>query len=71
VTDVLGRDLEEARRILESEGFQVEVTETRTSRPVRLSGALRVVRQRLSSAGTAQVVVTRERYEPVPRSPGA
>jgi beta-lactam-binding protein with PASTA domain len=71
VIDVLGRDLEEARRVLESAGFKVEVTETRTSRPARLSGALRVVRQRATAGGTVQVMVTRERYEPVPRSPGA
>jgi hypothetical protein len=38
---------------------------------VRLFGALRVVRQREAEDGTVELVVTHERYEPVPRSPGA
>jgi hypothetical protein len=67
--DVLGWDVDEARRVLEAAGARVEVTETRTPRPVRLSGALRVVRQRETADGTVQLVATRERYEPAPRSP--
>jgi hypothetical protein len=70
VIDVLGRDLEDARRMLEAEGFQVEVTETRTPRPVALSGPLRVVRQRLDGR-TVRLVVTRERYAPAARVTGA
>jgi hypothetical protein len=64
VTDVLGRDLEHARRILEAEGFQVEVVETRSPRPVEVSGPLRVVRQRRTGERSVQLAVTHERYVP-------
>jgi beta-lactam-binding protein with PASTA domain len=64
VVDVLGQDLHEARRALEAAGFRVVVSETRTSRSVRLSGPLRVVRQRYEADGVVELVVTHERYEP-------
>jgi beta-lactam-binding protein with PASTA domain len=70
VVDVLGRDLESARRMLEAEGFRVEVEETRAPRPVRLSGPLRVVRQR-QDGRTVRLVVTHERYAPAAGSAGA
>ncbi|MDR7417974.1 MAG: PASTA domain-containing protein [Armatimonadota bacterium] len=66
--DVLGWPLDEARQALEAAGLRVEVVETRTPRPVRLSGALRVVRQRQATDGLVSLVATRERYEPVPRT---
>ncbi|MDR7544619.1 MAG: aliphatic sulfonate ABC transporter [Armatimonadota bacterium] len=68
--DVLGRDLDCARRILEAEGFQIEVKETRTPRPVALSGPLRVVRQR-QDGRVVRLVVTRERYAPAAGATGA
>ncbi len=64
MVDVLGQDLDEARRALEAAGFRVVVSETRTSRAVRLSGPLRVVRQRQQADGVVELVVTHERYEP-------
>jgi hypothetical protein len=70
VIDVLGWDLEDARRVLETDGRRVEVTETRSPRPVRVSGGRRVVRQREGPDGVIHLVVTRERYEPA-RAPGA
>jgi hypothetical protein len=71
VTDVLGRDLEEALRILEAEGVQVTVVETRSPRRVEVSGPLRVVRQRQAGEHSVQLAVTRERYVPAPRAPRA
>lgn len=68
MTDVLGRDLKDARRGLEAEGFHVEVVETRSPRQVEVSGPLRVVRQRQIDEHTVHLVVTRERYVPVPRT---
>jgi hypothetical protein len=70
VIDVLGHDLEHARRILEGAGCRLDITETRSPRRVTLTGALRVVRQR-SSGSTVYLVVTRERYEPLARPSGA
>jgi len=64
VIDVLGWELDAARAALEAAGRRVEVTETRTTRRVRLVGALRVVRQRETADGVVALVVTRERYEP-------
>lgn len=70
--DVLGRELEAARAMLEAAGLQVEVEETRTPRRVTLEGALRVIRQSLADgaaneAGTVRLVVTHERYVPASR----
>jgi hypothetical protein len=65
--DVLGWALDEARQALEAAGLRVEVVETRTPRPVRLSGALRVVRQRQAD-GVVHLVATHERYQPTPRA---
>ena len=72
--DVLGRDLETARSVLEAAGFDVQVEETRSPRRVALEGPLRVIRQTLADAAlgtatgaTVRLVVTRERYVPVPR----
>lgn len=67
--DVLGRELETARSMLEAAGLQVQVEETRTPRRVTLEGSLRVIRQTLTDgaaneAGTVRLVVTRERYVP-------
>jgi hypothetical protein len=64
VLDVLGRDLEQARRALEDAGFRVEVVETRTSRQVTLAGPLRVVRQQAAGDGLIRLTVTHERYVP-------
>ncbi len=66
--DVLGRDLEQARAALEAAGYQVEVIETRTPRAeqprgVTLTGARRVVRQRVTDR-VVRLVVTHERYVP-------
>ena len=65
--DVLGRELETARWMLEAAGLQVEVEETRTPRRVTLEGSLRVVRQTLTDGTTVRLVVTRERYVPASR----
>ena len=69
--DVLGRDLETARSVLEAAGFHVQVEETRSPRRVALEGPLRVIRQTLAegvaSAATVHLVVTHERYVPIPR----
>jgi beta-lactam-binding protein with PASTA domain len=65
--DVLGRELETARSMLEAAGLQVQVEETRTPRRVTLEGSLRVVRQTLTEGTTVRLVVTRERYVPVSR----
>jgi hypothetical protein len=70
VVDVLGYDLDHARRVLEAAGFELDVTETRSPRRVSLSGPFRVVRQRVDGS-TVRLVVTRERYEPAPRPTGA
>ncbi len=65
--DLLGQSLDQARALLEAEGYAVEVRETRPPRPdVQLVGALRVVRQTFAS-GTARLVVVHERYVPRPR----
>jgi hypothetical protein len=62
--DLLGRPLEQARALLDAEGYAVEVRETRPPRPgVQLLGALRVVRQSFAG-GTARLVVAHERYAP-------
>jgi hypothetical protein len=53
--------------MLEAAGLQVQVEETRTPRRVTLEGSLRVVRQTLTEGTTVHLVVTRERYVPVPR----
>lgn len=71
MNDVLGRDLEHARRVLEADGFQVEVVETRSPRRVEVRGPLRVVRQRQTGEHSVQLVVTHERYVPAPRPPRA
>ncbi|MGQ0571440.1 MAG: PASTA domain-containing protein [Armatimonadota bacterium] len=68
--DVLGRDLDEARSTLQAAGYRVEVTETRTRRPVLISGPLRVIRQRDPGDGVIHLVVTHEHYEPAPRVSG-
>jgi len=72
--DVLGRDLETARSVLEAAGFDAQVEETRSPRRVALEGPLRVIRQTLADAAmgavagaTVRLMVTRERYVPVPR----
>jgi hypothetical protein len=77
--DVLGRELEAARALLTAAGFQVEVEETRSPRRVMTEGALRVIRQTLggastgapAGAATVRLVVTRERYVPIPRDTAA
>ena len=67
--DVLGRDLERARAVLETAGYQVEVIETRTPRSVTLAGPLRVVRQQPAGEGLIRLTVTHERYVPPLRPP--
>lgn len=65
VPDVIGLELEDARRRLLASGMTVSVSETRSPlRGVSLSGPLRVVRQRLSASGAVELVVTPERYDP-------
>jgi len=55
--EVTGREVEEARRVLEAAGVTVvAVTETLPPRAARLTGALRVVRQRASEEGVRLVV---------------
>lgn len=62
--DVIGLELEEARRRLEAAGMVVAVSETRSPIPtVQLTGPMRVVRQRVTSEGV-ELVVTAERYDP-------
>jgi len=68
MVDVLGRDIEEARAMLEADGYQVEVVETRAPRAsqprgVTLTGARRVVRQQVNGR-VVRLVVTHERYVP-------
>jgi hypothetical protein len=60
--DVLALPLEEARRLLESEGMAVQVYETRPPRGGEGRGALRVISQR-QDGPTAILMVTHERYE--------
>lgn len=64
--DVIGLELEEARRRLAAAGLAIAaVTESRSPLPgVQLSGGLRVVRQRLGEDGSVELVVTPERYDP-------
>lgn len=63
--DVIGVELEEARRRLTAAGVAVgSVVETRPPRPVPLTGALRVVRSRPLGDGTVELIVVRERYQP-------
>lgn len=67
MSDVIGLDLEEARRRLAAAGVRIAtVVETRPPKPVELAGGLRVVRVRAGGEG-ADVVVTRERYLPAAR----
>ena len=67
--DVLGRELETARSMLAAAGLQVTVEETRTPRRVTLEGPLRVIRQTAAAGATVRLVVTHERYAPIPRDP--
>ena len=68
--DVLGRDLEEARRVLGAAGADVTVIETRAPRRPAVTGPLRVIRQRETAMGQVELVVTHERYELAPRTRG-
>ncbi|HXF82992.1 MAG TPA: PASTA domain-containing protein [bacterium] len=64
MADVVGLELEEARRRLAAAGLSVRsVTETRPPHPVELIGPLRVVRVRRDGAAV-DLVVTHERYVP-------
>ncbi len=68
VPDVIGLPLEDARARLTAAGVDItSVTETRSPQRVELTGPLRVIRVR--GDGPVDVVVTRERYVPVPRTP--
>jgi hypothetical protein len=68
VPDVIGLPLDEARARLANAGVEIRaVTETRPPKAADLTGALRVVRMR--GDGPVDLVVTRERYVPTPRSP--
>ncbi len=67
---MLGRSLEEARAVLETAGYRVEVTETRTPRSATLTGPLRVIRQRSTPEGVVYLTVTHERYVPAVRTRG-
>lgn len=62
MVDVLGLEADAALAVLEAAGWRVEVVDTRTPRPVELTGRRRVVRQRETGAGVVELVVTRERY---------
>lgn len=67
MVDVIGLELEDARRRLAATGVAVAaVTETRPPQRAELSGDLRVVRVRISGE-SADLVVTRERYVPPAR----
>jgi hypothetical protein len=69
--DVIGLELEDARRRLQAAGVtDVSISETRPPMPhVQLNGPLRVVRQRLTSTGGVELVVTPERYDPASLRP--
>jgi hypothetical protein len=70
--DVIGLELEDARRRLEAAGAVVTVSETRSPVPtVRVSGPMRVVRQRVTAGGGVELLVTPERYDPASLRPGA
>lgn len=63
ISDVIGLELEEARRRLQAAGWSAaSVTETRPPQAVELFGSFRVVRIRHRSDGSVDLVVTRERY---------
>lgn len=66
--DVVGYPLEEARALLEAEGYSVQVRETAPPRAGRGVGRQRVVRQRARERDV-ELVVAWEWYEPAPRVP--
>ena len=62
--DVIGLELDEARRRLGDAGRRVgAVIETHPPRPVPLAGPLRVVRIRSGVDDSVELVVTPERYQ--------
>ena len=62
IPEVLVYPLDEARRLLEAEGIEARVTETRPPGGLVPAGTLRVIRQRAED-GRVLLVVTHERYE--------
>jgi len=68
VRDVVGYPLEEARALLEAEGYAVRVLTTAPPWAGRGVGRQRVVRQR-AGARDLELVVAWEWYEPAPRAP--
>lgn len=65
LTDLIGLQVEEARRRLEAAGEPVgAVVETKPPRPVGLEGSFRVVRARRGDDGRIALVITRERFHP-------
>lgn len=70
MVDVIGLELEDARRRLEAAGVVVLVSETRSPiSSVQLSGPMRVIRQRMTPNGEVELVVTPERYDPATLRP--
>jgi hypothetical protein len=71
LVDVIGLELSEARARLDAAGVAiVTVSETRSPiSSVQVSGPLRVVRQRVTSSGGVDLVVTPERYDPTTLRP--
>jgi hypothetical protein len=68
--DVLALDVDAAVAALRAAGHGVDIVETRTAKPVALSGPRRVIRQRVAADGVAHLVVTHERFGPRPEGEG-
>ena len=62
IPEVLAYPLDEARRLLDADGIEAQVAETRPPGGGTPAGALRVVRQRDEDVRVL-LVVTHERYE--------
>ena len=62
--DVLGLDVDDAASALRAAGHSVEIVETRTPKPVILSGPRRVIRQVTAADGVVHLVVARRALRP-------
>ena len=68
--DVLGLEVDAAVSALRAAGHDVEIVETRTPKAVALSGPRRVIRQRLAADEIVHLVVSHERFAPLPEGEG-
>jgi hypothetical protein len=68
--DVLGLDVDAAASALRAAGHGVEIVETRSPKPVTLSGPRRVIRQRTAADGVVHLVVAHEHFAPRPEGEG-